>query len=480
VRSQQSEVSTVTGRPQVGPGRPTPRTRTRARGPARTGLRTTISPQALLLAFVVGWAVVEPYYGVRVGGAIAALLILTRIHTFRTRRTDAWLTGFMVLYLGANLWSPFPDQSWSTTTGQISAILIFLAIRAVCATRAEFKVVALGVLGGCAYALVNLWQIRGLLSSGAYDAYTGLTTDVNDYTESLLGANKNYLAYGLTMGIVVVFILWAGSSRRTLLRLAVAVAPLMLGIYFIGARGAQLAVLLVAAWVLVQRFMPPAALSVLAVTLSGGLLALASGILDDEVTPQQVTGRETGTLNSRLLMWPIARSLIAERPWGWGPGTFTELNLFGIVTHNAILEIGVGLGLLGIVLYLGTLYSVLFHDTREVPGRQRLLVVGVTMCAFAPILASGHWDQAGPGWTVLGLVSVLGVWLGADDAEESESPGPFEEPAPSAQTSGRSPSQRARGLPGGSNTRRLLHTPPTAPGGGSRPGAHGGKPVLSS
>lgn len=90
---------------------------------------------------------------------------------------------------------------------------------------------------------------------------------------------------------------------------------------------------------------------------------------------------------------------------GWRLGALRILNPLGIVAHNAILEIGVGLGIIGILLFGSILYSLLVSDTRMAEYRARALAAGGLIVVSVPIFLSGSWDQSAAAWIAIALCS---------------------------------------------------------------------------
>jgi O-antigen ligase len=80
------------------------------------------------------------------------------------------------------------------------------------------------------------------------------------------------------------------------------------------------------------------------------------------------------------------------------------------VAHNALLELGVGLGMVGLALFLMTLFAASIIDTRRiVDKRSRSLVTGSLLAVSVPIFLSGHWAQSPAAWLAFGLVGSVGA-----------------------------------------------------------------------
>lgn len=359
-----------------------------------------LSWQAVVLAAVAAWTVVDPYLSLRYGGIVAGFLAITRIRHFLPGRTDALAAGFFVWSILSNSWAAFPSQSWEATKNQAAVLGLFVGCRAVLTTRRNLQTVAFGFLAGAALAIYLLWSIRDVV-------VPELDAALGEVRVGVFSANKNYIAYALATACAVLTLLCIGVRRARWVLICVGIPLIGVCVYLIGSRGATLSVALALVWLLVHRAAPRLALRSLAVLSVIVVVVIASGIADQLLTPEQQSGRETGTLNGRLLVWPIARETFSQHPvLGIGIGAFRESNPFDIVAHNALLEVGVGLGIVGIVLFFSILHSALMHDTRAISNStDRALIVGTLIAVTLPIFSSGNWDQSAAGWMATALVS---------------------------------------------------------------------------
>ncbi len=363
--------------------------------------------RAFVLAGIAAWCVLDPYRGLRYGGVVAALLVIGT--GFRPRRTDLLLLALFLFSALSYFWSEAPDLTWATLVNQGALAGLVIGVRAVGHNAKSLQTISLGLLAGCAYSLFLLWGLRDTVSS-PFDPRVGIE-----------GVNQNYTAYSLATGAALLVLLWRGG----LVRLGAAVpafALLAWGISLNGTRGAAMGLIGLALWGLLHWIAPVIALRTLVVVAAGATLAVAAGWLDVLIAPTPQAGRETGDLNGRLVLWPYARELIAERPVaGWGAGGFADLNQFHLVAHNAALEVGVGLGLVGVGLVAAILYSALIRDTRAIADpRERALVAGSVLLVTVTIFLSGNWDQGGPGWIAVAVVSCAASILNRRDHADEQ------------------------------------------------------------
>ena len=135
--------------------------------------------------------------------------------------------------------------------------------------------------------------------------------------------------------------------------MSVAIAvPIVWGIALCGTRGAAIGCACMAAWLLACRILPvrQAFIALVLVVAAFGLATL-TGVADPMLRYfDGLWSRHTGDLAGRLTVWPRARQQIMEHPiWGLGTGNFAATDHSGIFTHNLLLEIAVGLGMIGLV-----------------------------------------------------------------------------------------------------------------------------------
>lgn len=369
--------------------------------------------QAWVAAAVAAWTVLDPYLGLRYGGVLVLLAALTRGRAFRLHRTDALLIALAALAMASYAWAAAPETTWETMKNQAAVAALVIGVRVIASTPAHVRRIAAGFLAGCVYSAWRLWTVRDALG-------VDLDQAIGDERLAVEGVNQNYTAYALATGAALVLLLWKTTpARPARALLAVALAACGYGVYLTGTRGAQAALVALAAWVIVHRANPRRTFQLLTWATAVGLTVLAAGWVDEQITPTRDAGRETGTLNGRLYIWPYARELIGEQPLlGYGHGAFRALNPMNIVAHNALLEVTVGLGLIGAALWCACVYSALIRDTRgTMPTPDRAFAIGGLVAVSAPIFATGNWDQSGAAWIVFALASRAGLLLGGGRGE---------------------------------------------------------------
>ncbi len=109
------------------------------------------------------------------------------------------------------------------------------------------------------------------------------------------------------------------------------------------------------------RGVMPAGLGVPQLWLSSvAFAAVFSGVLDATLRPRGASDRERGDFNGRLTLWPDAREEFWDHPFlGRGVDSFAATNPLRIAAHNALLDVGTGLGVLGIALFVALIWQAL-------------------------------------------------------------------------------------------------------------------------
>jgi len=111
---------------------------------------------------------------------------------------------------------------------------------------------------------------------------------------------------------------------------------------------------------------------------------------------ESLLGRPTGDWSGRLVVWPLAREWWLDHfILGSGVSTFAGANPMKIGAHDLVLEIGAGLGLVGVLLFLCFLFFSVF--------RQPPLLVGSLIAVTAASYITGHWELAPAAWVLLAI-----------------------------------------------------------------------------
>lgn len=376
-------------------------------------------------------SVFAPGYAARYGAAALAGFTLIRLAgRARLGRPDALALAIVTWVLASQFWAVDQDTSWSSLKDVVGALVLFMAVRLIIETRTQLRLVALSYLGGCVWAVYQLATQDSVSEAGAALSDAPVRGTIE-------GVNANYLAYALSVGIVMVVLAWSLKRPALLGRLAtyaLVAAIYGLGVLQTGTRGALVGLVFLAGWFVLCRVRRPRTLGLAWVVMLAAVLTVASGVLDNQIRSRlTVSNRETGTLNGRLDSWPAARELFLDHPiFGTGIDGFIYMNR-GIAAHNAVLDLGAGLGIVGIALFAWCFGTAIGVASRGADRRVRVLVIGGFLTVTAPILASGYWHQSPAFWLAVGMLSKLAVAL-----PESARPEP-----PADAASKRSPAPRA-------------------------------------
>jgi O-antigen ligase len=377
--------------------------------------------RVLLVGAVLAAGVFAPAFALRSGAIVCSAVLLTCLHRIRFEAPEVLAVLYGVLAVLSTTWSVAPAQSGLGATNTLAVVVLFVTARTVMRRLRDLRIMSLGLLFGCAVGLVQLWLDNPYLA-------VRLEFDVRADRVGIEGLNYNYLAYAFATGAGALLLLWVAAqrsqSRAWAAPAALAVAALLyLGVILNGSRGALLAVILLFAWWLIARINPRRMLrAVVLLVLTLNLMVL-TGVADDAVRARTARSvRETGDLNGRLAIWPVARDYLWERPFaGYGVDAFSGLsrNPLPIPAHNALLDIGVGMGLLGVALFVGIVWSALGRGARDSDNPQKAVLLGAFIAISAPITLTGYWIESPVFWMSLALFSRLsllnkGQELGSD------------------------------------------------------------------
>lgn len=363
----------------------------------------------LVLGVVVAAAPSWPAFALRDGAVLAGLVLLSALPQVRLRAPELAALAFALLAWLSTSWAInaiVSDLGWRNVA---ACAVLFVTARTVATRRRDVRGLALALLVGCAIGLYRLWV------SNPDARALRLEYDSASARVGIEGLNYNALAYAFATGAAFVVLLWLtveNRSRRQLGTVALGATLLVLyaGVLLNGTRGAVVAVLLLLAWLAVSWARPRRAFRALvglAVVANAIIFTgIADGFLNSRVG-QSV--RETGDLNGRLRIWPVAREAFWDRPLqGYGVDGVIALpsNPLDIAAHNVFLDAASGLGVAGLVL----LVAVLVLSIRDALGWEsprRYVVVGAYVAVLTPIAASGYWIEAPVLWLSLAVLSRL-------------------------------------------------------------------------
>jgi len=357
----------------------------------------------LVLAGVAAVSTFDPTLALRVGALIAALMALPDVRSYRPTAPDKWAFAFAALTYLSLAWTISPHLTSAVGKDQVAVAVIFVAVRISVRSRRALGIIGMGYLTGCGITLWLLLQ-ENSLTREQLDFTTGIRY-------GLTGLNPNYVAYAMAGGVAVAVLVSQFMRKSTPLLLA-PIVIIFVGISLAGTRGALIAFTATVVWCIVPSQLRRAGL----VVVYGLVVGVASGILfgfTDDLIRSNIEGnvtRETGNLNGRLLLWPIARDAFDRHLWiGSGGGTFPALNPRGIFAHNVLLDVGAGLGLVGLIVFIALIWTTLISGTRGGDQRRRALLVGVVLCAVSPPMLSGYWYQSPAAWVIIALFSRMAL-----------------------------------------------------------------------
>lgn len=355
--------------------------------------------RALALGAIAAWCAIIPYVPLRwAPPLVAALALSARKHYLSSQD---WLMAAFALWAGlSTVWAVDSSRSGRSAVDIACAAVLFVAARSLLSSVRALRMVALGYVAGCLYLSAFLLQNR---------------QSINESTElgraALKSANINHTGYSLAIGLVAIAFLYT-YERGARIRFAWTLGlPLIVGIYLTDARGAEISALLTLTLILLGRLLPSRLLMFLTMLAVVIVSCVTCFGLADQRFSTPSGWRDSGNLNGRLDVWPIARSLILEN-WsiGYGAGSFPTMNSLGMPVHNAFLDVAVGMGAVGLALFIALLYSSVVSASRNLNPRDRVMTAGVYILAITPILLSGQWVETGAFWLTLAMVSRLDVF----------------------------------------------------------------------
>lgn len=365
-----------------------------------------------LLAAVAATTPTAPTFALRAGAVVCLLVLVTRLLAWRVSASDVLAIMMATLATLSTTWALNEDVTALSAKNQLAVVAIFLSVRAVARTQRDLGIISAGYLLGCVYGMYLIFKENGS---------THFVPELADARYGITGLNFNYLAYSLITGLVIVVFLWQWRKARSVLLLVAAF--LLLGVQLSGSRGALIAGGALGLWLILIRLYPRARASGLRwiytlVVLT--IVAIPAGWMDFVlVTVDNRLARSTGDLAGRLTVWPIARDVFWQHPFtGVGAGGFLAVDPSGIGAHNVVLEVGTGMGILGLSLFAGILFTTLITGTRSLSPNRRPLLLGSLIVAWLPIYLSGHWELSPAAWVVLGIFSRVGYLSDAATFDE--------------------------------------------------------------
>lgn len=361
---------------------------------------------AVLLAVEAAVSSFDLDFGLRHGVILCVLALVLSLHDVRFRSADVVAIAFAGLSVASFAWTISPATTRTNAANIAAGAIIFIAVRTVSRSRRCWRIIAGGLVVGAVYAVYRLYTENALQAR--------LTFDLQSDRFGLEGVNPNYLAYAIVTTSMVLWLLWLSSAKpgRWILPVLGVTVISYMGVLVAGSRGALIAAILSLLWVGWHFVIRPSEKSHRLALLLVGLVALEAAIVSGRferlisgILQQSV--RERGDLNGRFVLWPAAWDWWTRHPLlGTGAGTFADVSpIPGVPAHNFVLDIGTGVGILGVFMFLWLLSQALIVETRR--HRCRSIVVGSYALVSAPMLFSGFWYQSPVFWLSLGLVTTI-------------------------------------------------------------------------
>jgi O-antigen ligase len=375
--------------------------------------------RSLVVATVIASSFVVPNLAWREGALICALILVSSMSGFRPAAADVAAAALAVLAFASLLWTSSTALTLNTSENLAASAIVFASIRATCRRRRDVAIVAYGFLVGATIAV---------LAAGGNASGFRLTYQSTADRIGLEGVNVNFTAYSLvTAAAVMVALVLFRRTHGSYLGLVAGCgffALVYLGVVLTGARGALASLVGLIAWIVVSRLVPRLAWRVLIVTYVIANVAIVSG-WSDAALGKLVTGstRETGDLNGRLGVWPLARQVFREH-WllGGGAGSLPSQpgNTMGINAHAVVLDVAAGLGVLGILAF-ACMWVFAFREPL-VSGDTRVVTraLGAFLVVSLPVILSGFWVESIVLWAAIALFSRIDLLAVEDERAYSE------------------------------------------------------------
>jgi len=358
-------------------------------------VRTRQTVAVVLLAILAALSVGEPAAWRAVGPVLAiAALMLTQPWWLKFDTLNVGVLLFVAYVCASWLWSSAPWVSFISAMSYVSAAIAFISLRHVVTSVGAMRSVAVGYLVGCVYLAVRLLSLS---ISVAGEPIGGRL--------NLPGINANYAGYALAGGFAVIVLLIATgpSSRLHYALYAAAAAAMIVGVSLSGARASLVSLVALVAWIGVTYFLRRPPVRALVTVVAIAFVLVVSGVVDKAlVIFDDTADRSTGGLSGRLDLWPLAREHWLENFWvGTGTSSFQSANPYHAGAHNLILELGTGLGIVGVIGFIALAWLAL--------KRGNTYLAGGFAAASSASYITGHWEAAPAAWVGLALFSISGI-----------------------------------------------------------------------
>lgn len=302
------------------------------------------------------------------------------------------------LFLILLLWC-FATSQWSADAGLSDRFSMRLAFSAICVFSI---IVATNSPKGFTLFLGSVAAGQGALLLQFFHE-NGLASNADGMRASITGINANYFAYSIAASSVATLALIPrlrrrGSQMACFIVLSFAVWALVVS----GSRGAELSMGVMLAWSVVPLRARKHVGKLLPLMIPLQAIIALSGVLDEHLRPTTTSVRETGDLNGRLTLWPLAREVFHSHPLrGVGVGSFELASGSSVLPHNAYLTWAAESGIVGLALFTCLVTHML---SRPAWKRGRVpFEAGAVILMNLPLLYSGVWDRSPVFWITLAL-----------------------------------------------------------------------------
>lgn len=334
-------------------------------------------------------------FGLMAFGVWALSLLATR----KIRKPESFHYSVYVFVLWVVIsffWSADISASYSRIETFVQLLGLVLIVWDLCDSpqtiRASLQAYVLGAAATLAVLLRNF--------------FTGNVAEYYDRFTSL-AADPNLMAISFALAVPIAWYLALDSRGRIARWINVAYVPAAaFGIALSGSRAGFIAGVVALLFILASfsRLKPSAVLgSVL--TIAAGLVAIFALIPPRTLDRLGSVGNElaSGDLGGRLGLWRDGVASFVERPFlGWGTGAIRSATTFGEVSHNIAIEIGVELGIVGLML-LSTVLIFAVRSALSHPRLERRLWMTV-LVIWGVAASSLNVDHNKMTWLVLSLV----------------------------------------------------------------------------
>lgn len=348
-----------------------------------------------MIAAIAALAVCAPTIVLIAAPVLSAIAFFSSQPTrFRLDLPSISVIALTIFSAFSMLWTvDLPLAFRATAIYAILGVMLITA-RFLLRTSADLHTVALGYLAGCLVLIARVVILALTRGSGQ-----------GKFRLNLPDVNANYAGYAFALGFAMVLFLWVGlpKSKLIALLLLMIAALLAFGILVTDTRASFLGLLALLLWLAASRLLkrPPLKYLVAAVVIFAA--AIATGIFDKlSLLVEGLLGRPTGDWSGRLELWPLAREWwVRHFLVGSGASTFQASNIYGVGAHNLVLEIGTGLGIVGVAIYATFLGSSL--STGD--STRGALLVGSIIAVSAFSYLTGQWDASPAAWIGLAVFS---------------------------------------------------------------------------